>query len=81
MADATSPAEPTLRAASARPTRAVIQIRRAGHWRTFKSLRVKKGRFNTKARVPASLQGKVISLRAKVPKLGSSKTVKVRTSS
>jgi parallel beta-helix repeat protein len=68
-----------IRSAAVTPTHAVVQIRWAGSWYPLKALRLHNGRFDSHLHIPATLRGRVITLRVVVPKLAKSRAVHVRT--
>jgi Right handed beta helix region len=67
-----------IRSAAATPTKAVVQIRWDGTWYPLKSLRVVRGHFKSRFRLPANLHGRLITLRVVVPALAKSRQVRVR---
>lgn len=55
-----------------------IQYATGRGWRTFGSRRVRKGRFSIRARLGSHASGRVVHLRAVLPKLARSSTVRLR---
>jgi parallel beta-helix repeat protein len=69
-----------LHSAGVTARRAVIQIRWAHAWFPVRSTRIIRGkRFRTSVRIPSLMRGRVLRLRASVPHVGHSHTVRVRT--
>jgi parallel beta-helix repeat protein len=69
----------TLRSAAAGDMRGVVQIRWSGAWYPLKSVKIHNGRFDSKLRIPSNMRGKVLKLRVVVPKIGKSRSIRVRT--
>jgi parallel beta-helix repeat protein len=67
-----------VQSADASRTRVLIQIRWSGAWYPLATVRVVNGRFSAKLRVPPNMRGRMLRLRAVVPKVGSSHSVRVR---
>jgi Right handed beta helix region len=63
---------------AAAPTRLTIQLKWAGVWYPLKTLRLHGNRFDVQLRVPASMRGKLLKLRAVVPSVARSAAVTVR---
>lgn len=58
--------------------RAAVQVRRRGGWHPLVSPKVTNGRFRSVVRLPRSLRHRVLKLRATVPSIGRSPTVRFR---
>jgi parallel beta-helix repeat protein len=67
-----------VRSAGAARATALIQIRWAGAWYPLATVRVVDGRFSAKLRIPRHMRGRVLKLRAVVPTVGASHSVRVR---
>jgi parallel beta-helix repeat protein len=63
---------------AASANRLTIQLKWAGVWYPLKSVRLHGSRFDLQLRLPATMRGKVLKLRALVPSVGRSRAVRVR---
>jgi hypothetical protein len=68
----------SVQSADASRSTVLIQIRWAGAWYPLATARVVGGRYSAKLRIPRYMRGRVLKLRAVVPKVGSSHSVRVR---
>jgi parallel beta-helix repeat protein len=68
----------SVHSAYASAPRAVVQLRFDGTWYPLKSVPVVHSRFRSQLRIPAAWRGRFLNLRVIVPKVGTSRALRVR---
>jgi parallel beta-helix repeat protein len=68
----------SIRTASAKHYKAVIQLRYAGAWYPIATSTVRSNRFSAVLRIPAVMRSRVLKLRVVVPKVATSRAIRVR---
>jgi parallel beta-helix repeat protein len=68
----------SVRSASAKKVKAVIQLRWDHAWYPIATAMVRSNRFSANLRIPAQMRGRVLKLRAVVPTVATSHSVRVR---